>query len=848
MLNLTSQTVRRYRVKTTLKNKLDIQLRLSSRVWITNSLCILALTLSGCIATSEEDANPDELTPPITDGGEETPDSTPDVDVIKPAVVANLTATALSTTQVRLNWTAPGDDDMNGTAESYDIRYDINPITGSNWGSATKLANEPTPLEAGTNQFLVVNGLNANTEYFFALKASDESSNTSNRSNVANATTESDVVEPMPDTTSPAKITGLSATVLSTSSVRLNWTAPGDDDNSGTASSYDIRYGNVSVTNGNWNGLTQVSGESHPSAAGNAQSFTVNGLNANSQYFFAIKTKDEAGNESELSNVVSGTTLANTSGAATNPGTATSPYPTIKHLSIEWLISGDNDEDGVVTVRYRQAGTSTWKKGMNLFRVPAGSNEGFSWKNKHSGSLFNLAANTEYDIELTLDDPDNGSPIIQTLNARTRPIPQASASATVINVTPSSFANALNNANAGDLILLGAGTYSGFTVGRNGTPNQPIVIRGANKNNVIINGDIRMDNRHDVYVESVTVNGTIKFNSSENIVVRSSKINTNGSGIVAQGNGTVNAYIVDNVVLGSTTWGNNTVGNNGNNTGEGIELTGPGNVIAYNYVKGFRDGISLLEDDEAVDQLSFDIYNNDIEIGADDAIEADFAMGNVRVLNNRITNSYVGLSSQPSLGGPTYFIGNVLYNVVYTPFKLHRGSVGDIALHNTIVKPGDAFGVFTSDTWSHAYFRNNIFIGGNVSGQVGPYGIGSGDVTDLRGAASNCSFDFDAYGSIGGSFSGRIGSTTFNSLSALRNNTTETHAQQVGMDIFAASVTFPSTVFPERGVPDLRLSSRASVIDAGIAIPNINDGYAGDAPDLGAYELGSSLPTYGPRS
>lgn len=835
-------------METNFKKQLREKIRLSPNVWITNFLCILALTLSGCIATSEEDINPDELTPPIVDGGDENPDTTPAADVIKPAVISNLLATAISTNGVRLNWTSPGDDDMSGTAKSYDIRYDTSPITSSNWGSATKLMNEPAPKEAGTNQSVTVTGLIASTEYFFAMKASDESSNTSNRSNVASATTEADIIEPAPDTTAPAKISALSATVLSTSSVRLNWTAPGDDDNNGTATSYDIRFANVAITNGNWNGITQATGESNPSAAGNAQSFSVNGLNANSQYYFAIKTRDEADNESVLSNVVSGTTLANTSGAATTPGTAVSPYPTIRHLSIEWPISGDNDEDGVVSVRYRQKGNSAWKKGMDLFRVPAGSNEGFSWKNKHSGSLFNLAANTEYDIELTLDDPDNGSTIVQTLNARTRAVPQAAADAKVVNVTPSSFSNALSNASAGNLIVLGAGTYSGFTVGRSGTPGQPIVIRGANKNSVIINGDIRMDNRHDVYIESVTVNGTIKFNSSENIVVRGAKINTNGSGIVAQGNGTVNSYIADNVVLGSTTWGNNTVGNNGNNTGEGIELTGPGNVIAYNYVKGFRDCISLLEDDEAIDQFSFDIYNNDIEIGADDAIEADFAMGNVRVLNNRITNSYVGLSSQPSLGGPTYFIGNVLYNVVYTPFKLHRGSVGDVALHNTIVKPGDAFGVFTSDTWSYAYFRNNIFIGGNVSGQVGPYGIGSGDVADLRAAANNTSFDFDAYGSIGGSFSGRIGSTTFNSLSALRNNTTETHAQQVDMSIFAASVTFPNTVFPARGVPDLRIQSGTAVVDAGAIIPNINDGYAGSAPDLGAYELGENLPTYGPRS
>jgi hypothetical protein len=36
-------------------------------------------------------------------------------------------------------------------------------------------------------------------------------------------------------------------------------------------------------------------------------------------------------------------------------------------------------------------------------------------------------------------------------------------------------------------------------------------------------------------------------------------------------------------------------------------------------------------------------------------------------------------------------------------------------------------------------------------------------------------------------------------------------------------------------------------MDAGVAMPGINDGFAGRAPDLGAYELGKPLPHYGPR-
>src|SRR5690606_25431697 len=107
---------------------------------------------------------------------------------------------------------------------------------------------------------------------------------------------------------------------------------------------------------------------------------------------------------------------------------------------------------------------------------------------------------------------------------------------------------------------------------------------------------------------------------------------------------------------GATEWNSSALGVDGDNVGEGIWITGAGNVVAFNRVSGFRDCISLLEGGEAVDQMSIDIYGNDLSACADDAVEADYSLGNVRVYQNRIAQSFMGISSQPSLGGPTYFI------------------------------------------------------------------------------------------------------------------------------------------------------------------------------------------------
>ena len=56
---------------------------------------------------------------------------------------------------------------------------------------------------------------------------------------------------------------------------------------------------------------------------------------------------------------------------------------------------------------------------------------------------------------------------------------------------------------------------------------------------------------------------------------------------------------------------------------------------------------------------------------------------------------------------------------------------------------------------------------------------------------------------------------------------------------------------PEPGrVSPLHLPLRPGCIavDAGDVLPNIADKFLGKAPDLGAYEFGSPLPQYGPRS
>ncbi len=112
------------------------------------------------------------------------------------------------------------------------------------------------------------------------------------------------------DTTAPAAISDLTVSTTTESSINLTWTAPGDDNTTGTATSYDLRYDIVTITEEIWaSSTTQVENEPTPQPASSTETMVVEELSSSTTYYFAIKTKDEADNESDLSNIVSGTTL-----------------------------------------------------------------------------------------------------------------------------------------------------------------------------------------------------------------------------------------------------------------------------------------------------------------------------------------------------------------------------------------------------------------------------------------------------------------------------------------------------------------------------------------------------------
>jgi hypothetical protein len=86
--------------------------------------------------------------------------------------------------------------------------------------------------------------------------------------------------------------------------VILSWTAPGDDGSHGTINHYVIKYSSSMISEVNWGMAIAAPNPPAPLPAGSRQSITITGLGRGLPNYFAMKSYDEAGVASSLSNVI----------------------------------------------------------------------------------------------------------------------------------------------------------------------------------------------------------------------------------------------------------------------------------------------------------------------------------------------------------------------------------------------------------------------------------------------------------------------------------------------------------------------------------------------------------------
>jgi hypothetical protein len=164
------------------------------------------------------------------------------------------------------------------------------------------------------------------------------------------------------DQTPPATVSDLRVGQVGPTSLRLYWTAPGDNGSEGQASAYDVCRSTSPITGDNWASATALEGEPLPAPAGRPESLLVPGLTGSTTYYFALKTADEVPNWSDLSNLA-------TTQTASNPQANWSKY----YL---WPTSDLRGTDAVPTPDsgYLAAGTLSWDGSTYLVKTDGAGN------------------------------------------------------------------------------------------------------------------------------------------------------------------------------------------------------------------------------------------------------------------------------------------------------------------------------------------------------------------------------------------------------------------------------------------------------------------------------------------
>jgi hypothetical protein len=558
--------------------------------------------------------------------------------------------------------------------------------------------------------------------------------------------------------------------------------------------------------------------------------------------------------------------------------------------------------------------------------------------NMFSGSILNLEPDTEYECHFVLYDPDGITGESQkTVTVRTRKEPQPSSDGHVYHVYPVGwkgpkqkpaftglmaayymvgahydYQNAYPaRVQPGDTILVHGGVYVSdrfhymtgeprpdylalgtlfdgtYYLTSSGTPDRPIVIKGAGDGEAVFDGAgaqtlFNLMGGNYNYIEGITVRNTnvafllgIKgIAGSSGFTLKHSRIYDVGRAVQDDWSGSKNFYIADNVMIGRHDPGK-MMGYRGPGWDKypgypelllseyAVKVYGQGHVVAYNYIANWHDGVDVATygtpdgaPNDVADRvpLAVDFYNNDFYNMGDNCVETDGSARNVRVFRNRCFNSAFGsFSAQPVFGGPVYFYQNLVYNSpVVGAFKYIEESAGLLTYNNTFICVGNA------GPASNEQFRNNLILSPGTPDPV--FGVSATFTnytsSDYNGFSPNPSspyqFEWNSppFEKIA-DYKDEPVVRRYKSFTEYSDATgQDKHSVLVGYDSFI-NVQMPlSSDLRHLYDPedyDFKLKEGSPALAAGLVLPTITDGFIGKSPDLGAYQSGLPLPHYGPR-
>ena len=233
-------------------------------------------------------------------------------DTTPPTKPTGLGATAVSSSQINLTWTASTDTGGSGLSG-----YKIERCQGSSCTSYSQIATATTTMYSDT-------GRAASTTYRYRVRAYDGAGNNSSYSSVKNATTQAP-----PDTQAPTTPTGLSATIVSESRIELSWGS--STDNVGVTEYLVERCEGVSC--GAYAQFSSLSGTT----------LLDIDLSPSTSYSYRVRATDAAGNISGYSNIETAVTPAPPDfDPPTEPAAVSAAAVSSVRVDISWTAATDN--------------------------------------------------------------------------------------------------------------------------------------------------------------------------------------------------------------------------------------------------------------------------------------------------------------------------------------------------------------------------------------------------------------------------------------------------------------------------------------------------------------------------
>ena len=545
-------------------------------------------------------------------------------------------------------------------------------------------------------------------------------------------------------------------------------------------------------------------------------------------------------------------------------------------------------------IDYRKKGETTYRQGHAFVRYDG---------NHMATSLFGLGLNSSYEIKITLTNPDGTSGTnpyftsVKTKKEYSLPKPLK-----IVNVSTQNQLNAaISRAKPGDEIRLAAGTYAtGIQIfgGKSGTASNPITITSQGTSKPIIkgtgDGGIQIEQVSYYVFNNLEVHNEqgdgINIRGCHDIVIRRCCVHDS-----RPGDYTNNIYIQHSEEASPAYAGNHLIIDN--KIGDDVHATvdenqGPGqpneNVAGQSYfgihvefqpgafitirgntVYGTVDGIHCCGDEGGDPVLgpddlnvlntwrdqNLDLYDNVIYNVKDDAIECDGHMVNGRIFRNRLGKCENAFSVAPFYPGPLFVLRNYIHGFHQGCLKQNTGVSGItrkvLFYHNTIMEKTRAASPHC-DCENCLYrgepalqqdfvYKNNIFY---ARGRV--Y---EGDMYTEDNYHKNDLFDYNLMYSTRQTdktiaykwvcdYDDPLNNTRYKNLSAFRSAVKQETNGKWGDPKLQTNLL---KGYPKNSkLLDLRIKSGSPAIDSGVLIPGINDKYYGSAPDMGAYETGST--------